>query len=320
MIQRSPTSLTVKTYGILNFLLIIACVLIGQIYPFFNLSENQTLYIFSSMAQVIAGIFGLTIAGYTFLRNQQDRLVDKDDTLIEIFERIQGNQHRLVEFITALSVISILSALLVIALRESSNQNIKLAATYISLSLFVSSILWTAYFVIEVTRPEKISNESKIIKAEIISQVNTESELGGRNISEDLDNLNQKISPNKNNNHFSDFMRNFNIIEKYLVGFAEFEFGSKSQEKFNFDLINDMPNKNFTLDQNVNWPISKIVKALFSEAIINKEFSNEILSIIKYRNALIHGEDLSVDLNMLSRVVAAVKKLRLSIEKHYSSL
>ena len=271
------------------------------------------------MAQVVAGIFGLTIAGYTFLRNQQDRLVDKDDTLIEIFERIQGNQHHLVEYITALSVASIFSALLVIALRDTSHENIKSSFLDFTSALFVTSLLWTAYFAIEVTRPEKISNASKMIKDEIALHAHVDDELGGRSIDKNSDDLIPVTDNYKDKNHFSEFMRYFNSMENYLVSFAEFNFGSKSKASADFDLNPDMQNKKSIHRSGVNLPISKIVKALLSDAVINKKFSDEILDIIRYRNALVHGQDLSVDANMLSRIIAAVEQLRLSIEKHYSS-
>lgn len=35
--------------------------------PLFILNENQLLYLFSSMAQIIGGVFGLTLTAYVFL-------------------------------------------------------------------------------------------------------------------------------------------------------------------------------------------------------------------------------------------------------------
>ncbi|MEX8493217.1 hypothetical protein, partial [Sphaerotilus sp.] len=39
----------------------------------FYLNENQILYIYSTSAQVIAGIYGLTLTGFIFYRNELSR-------------------------------------------------------------------------------------------------------------------------------------------------------------------------------------------------------------------------------------------------------
>ena len=58
---------------ILAITLSCASTYISLIHPIALMNENQILYIFSTSAQVVAGIFGLTISGFIFLRSELDR-------------------------------------------------------------------------------------------------------------------------------------------------------------------------------------------------------------------------------------------------------
>ena len=70
--------------------LVVLWVIGAHLHPLLELSENQALYTFSSESQVIAAIYGLTITGYIFLRNQQDRVsagaAAKPPELVEEFD------------------------------------------------------------------------------------------------------------------------------------------------------------------------------------------------------------------------------------------
>jgi hypothetical protein len=51
-----------------------------------GLDENQILYLFSISAQVIAAIYGLTLTGFIFLRNELSREEFEDETLVDLFK------------------------------------------------------------------------------------------------------------------------------------------------------------------------------------------------------------------------------------------
>ncbi|PSU19934.1 hypothetical protein CTM97_18525 [Photobacterium phosphoreum] len=55
------------------FALSLVSSLVGLYSPMFELNENQILYIYSTSAQVLAGIYGLTLSGFIFFRNELSR-------------------------------------------------------------------------------------------------------------------------------------------------------------------------------------------------------------------------------------------------------
>lgn len=307
-------------------LFIAACVICGLFNPALELGENQTLYIYSSMSQVIAGVYGLTIAGYVFLRDQQNRMVDRDETLNEIIERIQLDQHRRMSHITILSILTIFSSLLVIGLREISTEYIKSASSNTAGALFISSIIWIAYFVIEVTRPEKISIASKIIKDEIANPDNFPEKKSPRSPSEGLRNdipsgSSDEVPINKTKTHvestqgngLSEFLSKFNKIERLLSLFVEQRFYVPTST------IVEATDENFRSRPKMSgfkWTVTRTVNALISEGKIDESFGREIKEIIRYRNALVHGQDMNVDKSMITRVQNAYTRLKITLNDY----
>jgi hypothetical protein len=53
----------------------------GAISGMFRLNENQILYLVSTSSQVLAGIYGLTLTGFIFFRNELSREEQEDETL-----------------------------------------------------------------------------------------------------------------------------------------------------------------------------------------------------------------------------------------------
>ena len=49
-----------------------------------SLSENQTLYFSSTLAQVSATLFGLTITAYAFIEGKLSKDAEKDDSFVLI--------------------------------------------------------------------------------------------------------------------------------------------------------------------------------------------------------------------------------------------
>ena len=54
-----------------------------------SLNENQILYLSSTLAQVSATLFGLSITGYVFLEDKLTKDAEKDDTLIDVIEKLK---------------------------------------------------------------------------------------------------------------------------------------------------------------------------------------------------------------------------------------
>ena len=58
-----------------SFLIVISSItsLWGLTHSLLKLDENQILYLFSTSAQVLAGVYGLTLTGFVFFRNELSR-------------------------------------------------------------------------------------------------------------------------------------------------------------------------------------------------------------------------------------------------------
>ena len=56
------------------------------------LSENQILYIYSSLAQVIGALLGLTIAGYGIIDPKMKALSEADTTITEYVDDVRQDQ------------------------------------------------------------------------------------------------------------------------------------------------------------------------------------------------------------------------------------
>lgn len=60
-------------------------------YNIIFLSENQILYIYSSLAQVIGVLLGLTIAGYSVIDAKIQSIGTEDDTITEYMENLRSD-------------------------------------------------------------------------------------------------------------------------------------------------------------------------------------------------------------------------------------
>ncbi|MDH1501386.1 hypothetical protein [Comamonas terrigena] len=288
--------------ALITIAIIIAWNGFGSLSPFVRLSENQSLYIYSSAAQVIAGVYGLTVAGYGFLRSQQDRLIDKDETLIEIVSRIQSIQHIGFVQITIISGLTIIFSLLAIAVREVESTHVRTIALNTASALFMTSLAWTAYFVADALKPEKISKASESIKNEIAESIK---KAVPENVapSEEVD----KDKTQRPVSNLELFLRSFNEIERALEAYAvrHLYTPTKNSEK--------NPGKR------LRWTKAKIIDALASQEIINLDFSAELKMLVKYRNALVHGKDLTVPFNMVKEVDDVNEKLQILLDMHDSN-
>lgn len=74
--------------------------------PWYLLSVEQNLYIYSTQAQVIAAIYGLTVTGYIFLRNNQDKQKESDPTKKDAINLTQKNERDLLFALTFFFIVN----------------------------------------------------------------------------------------------------------------------------------------------------------------------------------------------------------------------
>lgn len=273
----------VRHAGTLTALMVLGWVLAAWWHPLLALSENQALYTFSSEAQVIAAVYGLTITGYIFLRNQQDRMADRDETLTEILDEIQGEQFLFIIFTTLLSVAAILDALATIVLRESSSRLLSVLTENSTAALFTASLVWTGLFMLDALRPGQIARASEVIKTAVeeVAAAPGEGHAGRAQVEA--------------------FVRQFGGIEALLDDFAQHH-------------LEREPRPVAEADRARRWSKPRIVKLMLAEGRISQGLADDLIGLIRYRNALIHSQDLTVGASMIERVRAARKALEAQLQ------
>lgn len=102
---------------ILSLLNLINCWIFKIEYVFLN--ENQILYIYSSLAQVIGALLGLTIAGYSMVDSKLKTLSETDTTITEYVEDTRHDYYISLMYIIILSTINIILCLIVLAVYDN---------------------------------------------------------------------------------------------------------------------------------------------------------------------------------------------------------
>ena len=310
----------------------VAWVAVGWNMPFVSLSENQALYVFSSQAQVVAAVYGLTITGYIFLHNQQDRLADKDETVADALEDIKLYQHYFMTFLTVVSLVSIFFALLAIVFRESPSAALKVVTQNSAAALFVVALMCTGYFVRDAMRPNKIEEASDRIKKRMEDKTIAEGERGaGPGILEagevadasqqmelspvELDepdetirNMQSDIFPSgaAKTGAFEQFLASYNRIEQSLEMFAHIYLDRARTSSVSYSSQAEYQNSG---GRRSSWTKPRVVHAMLAQGLISSSLAENLLELTKYRNALVHGRDFSVSSEMLDRVQKASEAL-----------
>lgn len=107
--------------GITTAINMINCIYIKK--QFVLLEENQLLYIYSSLAQVIGAILGLTIASYSMIDSKMKVYGENDDTVEEYIDEGRRECYRCFLFIIVFCIFDIIFCLMTIA-TYSNNLNI----------------------------------------------------------------------------------------------------------------------------------------------------------------------------------------------------
>jgi hypothetical protein len=227
---------------------------LGVFFPAFILNENQILYLFSTTSQVISGLFGLTVAGYVFLRNELDRQSESDDSVAEAVAALKSKYFRLIGFLSVVGLGAISFSLLSIAAESSILSHNNLVA-FINIAgslsfIEVASILYFAFDMVDPNRIEKISTR-------IRKSFGQESDEKGS---------------------LEQFMKDFNELEDVLQSFF---YSNKQSATAQSSRTPNISN-------------AKLVNELLFRERIDFDFKEELLKLIRFRNSVVHGRELYV--------------------------
>lgn len=247
-------------YATIWLVISITLTLIGVANPIFVLNENQILYYFSAAAQVIAAIYGLTVTGYIFFRNELDRKSSDDESLEEITSYLKSNYHSEIKYISISAMLSIVLSLCVILSEFYSIRGIVIASINFASSLVVIVLAMVANFVINILNPNSFEEISKKIK--------TETDYGGSNEKGSLE----------------EFLKHYNAIEDILEKYGNAISNERIQTTFDPTAIKYKR----TIAK------AQLVRILYQAEKIHEDLRDRLIKLISFRNALIHGRELNV--------------------------
>jgi len=233
--------------------------------PSVKLSEDQILYIFSSIGQVVAGLFGLIMTAYVFFESKLKDDVMQDNMYYDQVEILRKNYFKMIILISSFCGITIFLCIVCMTFFEireiSSITSILMNETIICFVVEVISIL---YFGCKLLDPDTLTKESTLLKKTIES--------------------NYIDTPKENKKDlFKSYIKYYNMLEHLIISYAS-------------ELIKtDDRNYNFRMNQGYKPQVLQALKILNSYEIINASVSSEINEIRQYRNGLVHGTEFSIN-------------------------
>lgn len=265
----------IKESSVPNIIIWIVLILLSVggyfIYPFFDINENQILYLFSAASQVIAAIYGLIITGYIFLRNELDRKADKDESLEEIVSILKADYFGAIKTISFVTLVSIALCFLVIVDATSDNHFLGILIN-ISVSTILTELILIVSFVIKILNPNSLEIASDRLKEQ--TTINESDEKGS----------------------IENFLKNYNqteyILQKYGAAIS-------NPDLTDYDSIKKKRLSN-----------AKLAVVLFNEGRIDLSLKDDLIHLISFRNSLIHGSSLFVskeDEKMSNEILANLK-------------
>jgi hypothetical protein len=219
-----------------------------------KLNENQVLYLFSTTGQVIAAVYGLTLTGFIFFRNELSREELEDETLAEAVEALKLRYFILLLFITLLVLLTIFLSNLAIA-REAAGPSLgNVAIINMGQSAFVTSMLAVAYFVFDVISPRRIEKASRRLQDEV-DPSRSEQTKGS----------------------LEEFLINYNQIED-LLNTAGFPYQQSVPISVNRGRPRHISN-------------ARLAEILFRNERIDKLLFTHLRELVTLRNSIIHGAE-----------------------------
>lgn len=242
-----------------------------------SLNENQILYLFSTSAQVIAAIYGLTLTGFIFFRNELSREESEDDTLADAVENLKARYFVLLVFITILVTASLLLANLAMSFEGSGEAHLNTLVINSGQAAFLTSLFAVAYFIFDVISPKRIERASQTLQ--------------------------NKVDPTlveRTRGSLEEFLRNYNQIEILLekVGRPYEENAPVAHVKGYSRRISN----------------SRLAEILLRNERIDKSLFVGLRELITLRNSIIHGADPVVSQAMVDASMDVLEKLQSALD------
>lgn len=244
---------------------IILSVILGLlIKPIFLLNESQLLYVFSSMAQIVGSVFGLTLTAYVFFVDKFKEAMRNDDTYYDATISLLRQFFHTLALIAMICGCTILVCIFgIITLHNCTTiYPILINESVLLFSLGIVSILLFGVILLD---PEKLDREIKR-QAESVREQEANDKPGD----------------------ISDFLKHYNLMQKAIINLAK-------------DIV-DEQGAGPQFFKNYKPQIIQSLLILNQKEIINYSLMAEINDLRLFRNGLVHGVDFNVPQSICDRV------------------
>lgn len=246
--------------------------------PWFSLSENQIMYLYSTSAQVLAALYGLTLTGYLFFRGELQREARSDESLAASISKLEKRYLIQLIVITGLVAVTILLINLVIAQQQSEVRWVSVILMNAAQTGFAVSFSAIALFVLDVVRPFRVEKASRDIQNEIDPGHSQEDKKGS----------------------LEDFIKNYNEIEAILK--------QNSKEVVPFTVSDERYGKRKRFVSNV-----RLAELLWRRELIDERLMSKLKDLISLRNAIVHGADPAVSQDIVEKSFEVLEDLKLAL-------
>jgi hypothetical protein len=225
---------------------------------------------------VIAAIYGLTLTGFIFFRNELSREELEDETLVEAVEALKARYFALLVFITGLVGLTLLLSNLAISFESSAVPGVNAVIINSGQSAFLTSLAAIAYFIFDVISPRRVARASRALQNR-------------------LDPSAQRATKGS----LETFVRNYNEIEQLLTNAAPLAQDSESRGREG-RVRRHVPN-------------ARLAEVLFRNERIDKSLFDRLRNLISLRNSIIHGADPVVSDGIVKASKEALRDLQTAL-------
>lgn len=256
--------------------------------PRLAISTTQVHYLSSTSAQVIAALYGLTVAGYSFFASNKlpNSLDDSEEQ--NLFGEVARGYHKEIVLLTIaclFSIILMIANLIIDSTSiEKAIQDFVLNSSMLGLFVFMIALF---FFVIQVVDPGRLQKYSAIAKTKIYATIeeNTLEKPEPTQVRYAVMSLDHPTS------YTGDFLKVFNKIESELLRFVEADRLPKDR----------YPSMGF------------LISALREDGKISQSWVKRLRDLRQYRNYVVHDIDgTPVPLSALLDAQNTLKDLRAS--------
>lgn len=276
-----------KGYTIPKAILIIFLLinLILSNYSFININENQILYTYSTLAQVIGGLYALTLTGYIFYNDKLSKVSELDETYLDIVEILKKQYFEDIKILGIGCIVTIICCIFTINAIELFD-NSRIYSYILNLATFIAifEIVFIIWFSWQMTNPDSFDRTNRMLLQE-----------------------NKFSTTGKEVGDLKEFLQTYNKIEEKIrnTGYRLLKQGAL------YDLYGNSVSKG-----NNKIKVMDALKILISLKILNEDIFSQYNELRIYRNSVVHSDNPEVTKEAVEEMKRIGKIISTSIDAH----